>query len=414
VDLNKANYTLNSFFDGRIGIEELKNQANRYQFTHLEVFQEIKVRAELQPHPQTIKKFSQADFDLDRDVLERVKTFSSSRISIERMAGIGFSNIGNSCFINASLQGFLARKDISAILKRPLDRHLPETNEELAFRKCVTSARENFDSDQSYQTAISKIVRKNGETEEEFQQRLNLKKDLNVLYDQLISERPNQRLIDEAVKRIAYSPLFIGKISIGKQEDAEEFLRLLMNALEMYGNNDSTSLQFFGERHFEPAVPIISLSTTSSGDVSIQKLLNRSSKLKHNNLANFTGISFQLPRTTINYTALKTFRKISGLLQPVVCNIYDEAQARYEMVKLVPDAIVCHHGGRYSNNGHYVTIVRKEDSEGHPYYVEKNDSYVRVITEEQANQMIETSAALVHYSVSRATESGMTGISSQG
>ena len=279
------------------------------------------------------------------------------------LGGIGFQNMGDTCFMNASLQGFLARKDIRRVL----------------------------DVD---------LRRSRGESILEFENRYKLQGYVIALYNQVISKKPDSRLVGEAISQIANSPLFARNLRIRRsQEDAEEFLRLLMTALDV-GEFKETSLQVRGVSDWEMPAALVQLESENPGDVTVGDLV-RNKEWAHEDVGVFRGVSMQLPRTTMNYRgAVKTFRKISNLLDPVMCTVFDFTKKVDRFVQLTPDAIVCHLGGRFGNSGHYVTVVRKQDVEGNLYFIEKNDSRTRILSEEEANRLVETSGYIVYYSAS--------------
>ena len=274
-------------------------------------------------------------------------------------------------------------KSLKQISILPLFRHLRigENQEDASeFIQAITSA---LEMDYNYSTSIRVLSENQG--------RDTIFPLLNK--SRLSNEFPPVKMIYERLQKsdVDASNEYLIRVT-------ECFFDRFMRRIDMVENRTlPNDLEILEKMHFERMGWILHLESTEK-EAEVQALFNKVKCFMHGNLPAFRGVSVRLPRSTENVRQVKTFRKITGLLNRVFLNVYDSREKVFKKVALVPDAIVCHLGGKFGNNGHYITIIRKEDQSGVPYYVEKNDRYVRVISEKEANGIVESSAYLVHYS----------------
>lgn len=338
---------------------------------------------------KTLKK-STDDTAISQELSPILKIFNALFRVTDKKANLeldpaGFQNLGSTCFMNSGLRFLLAKSNFRELTQRS---HLGEV--------------------------IPKDLHQHhGEDKEHFEFRKKLLSDVIELSKAVNEEVPNRETIAHWLHEIGISPLLRERRLkvFEEQEDSHEFLNILFEAFEIEAD-PTMALQCrrlkkiganFEKSGNDQALPIIELYSENQRssnplalisqnlaeeeiDGSIYKL-----SFRHSNTDRLKSLSMRLPRFDARLNKLE--KKIDHIFDTFELNIFDESKNREVTLRLKARSIICHMGSTLKG-GHYIAIIK----EGENFY-EKNDSFFRELTKEQAENQAQNQAYLVDYDV---------------
>ncbi len=297
----------------------------------------------------------------------------------------GFTNLGNTCFMNSSIRLFLSKKNIEDLI-------------------CVSDSKELI---------CKSLNKQDRESQEEYAARQKLLSDIVSLHFEVKKETSNVDDIKKWLQAIGSNPIFEGKFSFFEaQEDAHEFLSIVMDALEL-DNNTSMSLKLHRdliesdgtkrEAGADQAFPIVELYSQSRQKTNPSSLVNENLAIelidgrqyihsyRHHNVETLKSLMIRMPR--FDGGMQKTSRPIQSVFESFKIEVFDESKQKEVTLRLNPKSAVCHLGSS-PTSGHYVVIV-KEDGK----FFEKSDLFIKELTKQEAESAAEQKVYLVDYDV---------------
>lgn len=403
------NQAVNDYFDGRIGLKKLQEVAGEHGAGNLDIVTEISQRAlkeseisrDLDTWSITKKKaYVHAQIgDCSPEIYHNseklnelvidLKILESTQASKGARSSHGLPNLGNTCFGNASLRGIL----LSPALRELLTRDLPAS----------------ASSDQK-----------------------NLQDNLKALAEEMEKESPSQATVERLLTAIWKSPLLeeAGLRAMTRQEDAEQFLTTVLDALHFAGHathaaqlgttfskESDGSDQVEGDKHPMAIIPapIPSVAPTlqksidgffAPEDIPLSESLT-GRLLGYDRREHYLASTTHAGEAAAPPTLMVSLKKysydrvtkrpvkittpITGFDQRIAVAVKDSTDTTVNAQYRV-DRVVCHLGSS-PQSGHYVALVREGD-----HWVKYNDSFTSTLTDEEAYAFMEEHAYIVHLS----------------
>jgi hypothetical protein len=300
----------------------------------------------------------------------------------------GFTNLGSTCFMNSSIRLFLSKKNIEDLI-------------------CVSDSKKLI---------CKSLNKRDRESQEKYEARQKLLSDIVSLHFEVKKETSNVDDIKKWLHAIGSNPIFEGKLRFFRaQEDAHEFLSIVMDALEL-DNNTSMSLKLHKdlilsedakcEWGVDQALPIVELYSKSRQKTDPSSLLTENLveevtddvqtlsftiSFRHPNLETLKSLMIRMPR--FDGEMQKTPKPIQSVFESFNIKVFDETKQREVTLRLNPKSAVCHIGPSLKS-GHYVVIVKDNDK-----FFQKSDTLIKELTKQQAESYAEEKVYLVDYDV---------------
>jgi hypothetical protein len=257
---------------------------------------------------------------------------------LQAIAPSGFINLGNTCYLNASLK---------AIFNQPLLCSLIE-------RRATTG-----------DALIEKL-------------------------DAILSLYRQEEDASDALASVFSDPQVISwGYHVGPEFDADELCRRLFSLL---GVSDELSASIHVSD--EPATSILPLHPESENPFSIQELIDLQlrERLIHLYPQALSFLGIQIAR--FQGRGRKNYAPLIDPLAPIVLSVVTpENPPVTSTVTLAPSSFICHKGTL--NSGHYITITK----DGENNYLVHDDLHVYSITEQKAQELASKHAYIIFYSV---------------
>ena len=385
--MDEFNHALNDYFDNRIDFDRLYKVAQKTGHEKHELIQQIFTRnekealvsfADVEQLKQILKEKNISPKGLSD---QRIKELVTQILTCDALASIpsdpnesrfgrfskqGLPNLRNTCFLNSSLQSLMEFKGIKDLLEADLNK-------------------------------------RDHESENTFMDRVKLKNTLSLLFEQVKLETPDRDLIIELLEQISVSPLF-SRLKIRKhEEDAQEFLTLLFDALEINEserssiqiktlnaeddrivNNESKNMPIV---HLPENLDPCSLNELIAEEFK-EQIIDRGQRgnmqtkyqFSHPDVSKLENIAINIARYKADEKQgfIKPSFTINDPLSPIQLPIFDEKTGSQKLVSFKPQSIIIHYGSS-PKSGHYTCIKKEGDN-----FVEFSDSFKRTLRREEA------------------------------
>lgn len=293
---------------------------------------------------------------------------------------VGLSNLGNTCWGNATLQAFvLSNPEMDSLLTTPL-------------------------------------VKGNSESNTDFEARKQLQTNLKALKDEYSKASPDQTEITRLLTKIWTSDIIVSSRlrPMERQEDAPEFLELILDTLDAGKSGrisfeERSALQHKGnvstDHKSDRASQVIKAKGLAPSPT-VQKTIDRmfdTEDVEHDTYekksiyyrtvgdgAAPTSLAVQLPRFAFDGSGKKVTTSIKGFDQEIRVPFHDAEGKLVRHGVYQVDSVVLHLGNTL-RSGHYITLVRT----GPDSWEERNDSFVRSVDSSEARRMMEEHGYLV-------------------
>ena len=305
----------------------------------------------------------------------------------------GIPNLGDTCFMNAALQGLLRMPGIGEYLQQDLK--LADGSDERNLQTALASL-------------FHELFRKEKPDSETILEAATTIRNLPGITKEFELDRQHDSLeflqrIKEMLKLDNASEYCINQGKIGCSEECYNLdltlsnpdheiskiegpnpvstVTLNLDAQEPFGQDQQKTMEHLFTQYISPAV----MPTCRDLSRRIQK-----TEFTHPNPENLCHLSFVLPR--FGTELYKNKGQVTSIFSENLMVPIHQEDKTIRSLKFQAQSVICHVNGETRNSGHYVTIVREVDG-----FKEISDETITTISKEKAEEMVSRNGYIVNY-----------------